>query len=263
MRCDRCGSDAIVFQRYSGLRLCATHFTESLDARARQTLRARGWMRSGDRIAVALSGGPGSSSLLRFLSATFGERPDMSLIAITIGEGGGAGTEVKGIGKIAEGMGIPWTFASPGESPEVPGGDVPREQMLGSLAKRAGATKIALGTNLNAIARSIFLHVIRGETSRFTADRSCVEGDIPSITPFRMIPAAELSLYASLNVPGYLREEARLVPASFEGEVREMLDAHSCRHPSAPFSIVRLADGLSAVPDAGITWNRDRVTGHG
>jgi len=42
-----------------------------------------------------------------------------------------------------------------------------------------------------------------------------------------------------------------------------MLDAYWCRHPSAPFSIVRLADGLSAVPDAGITWNRDRVTGHG
>jgi len=187
----------------------------------------------------------------------------MSLIAITLGEGGGAGTEAGGIGKIAEGMGIPWTFASPGESPWLPGVDVPCDRALASLARRAGATKIALGTNLDTIARSIFLHVIRGEASRLTADRSSDVGGITCITPFGMIPAAELSLYARLNVPGYLPEEDLPVPASFEGGVREMLDAFTCRHPSAPFSIVRLADGLSAVRGEGIVGNRDRVTRHG
>ncbi|MDD1668246.1 MAG: tRNA(Ile)-lysidine synthase, partial [Methanomicrobiales archaeon] len=89
MRCDRCGKDAIVHQRYSGLRLCGDHLQLDLAARVRRTIRAHGWIRSGDRIAIALSGGTGSSSLLHFLSAQFGNRPDLSLLAISVDEGTG------------------------------------------------------------------------------------------------------------------------------------------------------------------------------
>ena len=190
----------------------------------------------------------------------------MSLIAITVdeGEGGRAGPGAGRIGKLAEGLGIPWTVASPGEVPGSvsPGGAVSRNRALASLARRAGATKIAMGTNLDAIARSVFLQVIGGERSRLTTDSSSDVSGISCITPFRMIPAAELSFYARLNVPGFLPEDDRPVPASFEREVREMLDAYWCRHPSAPFSIVRLADGLSGI-DTGKSGNRDGVTGHG
>ena len=124
MGCSRCGREAIIFQRYSGLRLCRDHFREGLEARALRTIRIHRWIRPGDRIAVGLSGGPASSSLLRFLSVHFGMRRDFSLVAITVDEGTGSCRDMPRIRGIAEGMGVPWAGTSLsqvfGESSAIP-----------------------------------------------------------------------------------------------------------------------------------------------
>jgi tRNA(Ile)-lysidine synthase TilS/MesJ len=256
MGCSRCGRDAIILQRYSGLRLCRDHFRESLEARALRTIRTHGWIRPGDRIAIGLSGGPGSSSLLPFLSAHFGMRRDLSLVAITVDEGNGSGRDMAGMRRMAEGMGIPWAGTSLsrecGESSAIPPsgtGSLPpaclawlRDHALSSLARRLGATKLALGTSLDDEARSVFLHVLRGEGHRLI--RRHLAG-IPGIMPFLRVPRAELSLYARLNVPGSLPGDWPQATGSLENEVFRCLDGFTCRHPSALFSLAGLGEALS------------------
>lgn len=244
MECDRCGRDAVLFQPSSGLRLCGEHLRVSLEARAKRTIRDHGWIEPKDRIAVALSGGPASSSLLHFLREHFGVRRDLSLIALTIEEGG---RDIARIGAMAEGMGVEWVAGSLAEE----AGDSPagckwlRDRALCSLARRVGATKLALGTTLGDEARSVFLHVLRGEASRLAGCPSQGEEEIPCIRPFLRIPEEELSLYARLTVPGHLPPREPRALDQVEKEAGLMLAEYTSRHPSAPFGIVNLGEALA------------------
>ncbi|MDD1665652.1 MAG: tRNA(Ile)-lysidine synthase [Methanomicrobiales archaeon] len=264
LRCDRCGRDAIVHQRYSGLHLCGNHLQRDLVARAKRTIRAHGWIRSGDRIAVALSGGTSSSSLLHFLSAQFGMRRDLSLVAISVDEGTGPSRYMNLIERLAEGMGIGWvgtSFAEEfGGAPDAGNGPLPvlcrnvlRGHALTSLARRIGATKIALGTNLDDEARSVLLSVLRGEQERIPGCSPPGEDWIPRIRPFLRIPAEEVALYARLNLPGQEPQPSPHPRDPLESEVRRILDEYTNRHPAAPFSLVNLVEALQeqGVPEAG------------
>lgn len=241
MRCDRCGRDAVLFQPSSGLRLCAEHLRLSLEARAKRTIRDHGWIRPGDRIAVAFSGGPCSSSLLHFLHEHFGMRSDLSLIALTIGEGG---LDMARIGALAGGMGVEWV---PSEQTGVPpaGCTWIRDRALSSLARRTGATKLALGTTLDDGARSVFLHVLRGDAARLAGHNSRGDEEIPCIRPFLRIPEEELAHYARFTVPGHLPPREPRVPGEVEREAGRMLADYTSRHPSAPFGIMNLGEALA------------------
>jgi tRNA(Ile)-lysidine synthase TilS/MesJ len=278
MRCDRCGRDAVILQLSSGLRLCGDHLRLSLEARAKRTIRDHGWIGPGDRIAVALSGGPASSSLLHFLREHFGMRRDLSLVAITLDEGG---RDMARIGALAEGTGVGWVPGSlSGEAGIPPAGCTwLRDQGLASLARRVGATKLALGTTLEDEARSVLLHVLRGEAARLAGRHSPGAGEIPCIRPFLRIPGEELACYARLTVPGHLPPREPLVPGEVEREARRMLADYSSRHPSAPFGIVNLGEALAGHAGPGRAGEspcgrcgeeippacpaREPVTGHG
>lgn len=266
MRCDRCSRDAIVFQRYSGLHLCGDHFERDLAARAKRTIRARGWIRTGDRIAVALSGGTGSSSLLHFLSLHFGMRRDLSLVAITVDEGTGPSRDMSRIEQLAEGMGIEWagtsfteefggTLEAGGEHLAGSCRDLLRGHALTSLGKRIGATKLALGTTLDDEARSVLLKILRGEATRLMLRLRPGGGRIPLIRPFLRIPELDVALYARLNGTGCEQGLCPRTRSPQENEVRRILDEYSLRHPGAMFSLVNLGGALSGMeePDARVT----------
>jgi len=264
LRCDRCGRDAIVFQRYSGLHLCGDHLQRDLVARAKRTIRARGWIRTGDRIAVALSGGRSSGSLLHFLSAHFGMRPDLSLVAITVDEGTGLSRDMSRIKRFAEGLGIEWagtTYAEEfGGTPDGGSGHIPvscqdilRDYALTSLARRMGATGLALGTNLDDESRSVLLSVLRGEPERLLGGPRPGGGGIPRIRPFLRIPEQEVALYGRLNLPGNGDSSCLHTRDPLESEVRRILDDYLDLHPAAPFSLVNLGEALRGlrVPEPG------------
>jgi tRNA(Ile)-lysidine synthase TilS/MesJ len=297
MRCDRCSRDAVISQRYSGLHLCEVHFQDTLVARAKGTIRAHGWIRSGDRIAIALSGGTGSSSLLHFLSVHFGMRRDLSLVAITVDEEAGSGRDMGRIRRLAEGMGTEWAGTSFAEefgtalngilssgtgNTSCSCRGVLRGYALAALAERLGATKLALGTNLDDEAGSVLRKVLRGEAARLMCSPRLGNGRIPLIRPFLRIPGQEVALYALLNVPGFVQEVGTHAPEPQESEIRRILADYTIRHPSALFSLVHLGEALSGmeeresrepdlcerggepcVPTCPARGILDRVTGHG
>jgi hypothetical protein len=297
MRCDHCSRDAIILQRYSGLCLCPDHFRLNLAARAKRAIRAHGWIRTGDRIAVALSGGVASSSLLHLLSVHFGIRRDLSLVALTVDEDGSPGRDLDRIQEFARGLGVEWESTSFAEEfgdsldgipvtgdggPSISCSTHLRQHALASLAVRAGATRLALGTSLDDEARAVLAHVLRGNASRLMYRRVTSGCGIPLIMPFERIPEAELALYAELNLEGCTRKRRTRGLGPFESEAWRFLDQFTSRHPSTPFTLARMGEALSGSdgspggdpgPRAGCgepcagpcpaRVTNDRVAGHG
>jgi len=294
MRCDRCGREAILFQRYSGLHLCGEHLLASVRTRAMRRIRSRGRIKPGDRVAVALSGGGSSSSLLHLLSAGFGMRRDLSLVAVTVDEGGAASRDLDRIGRIASGMGIEWESLSLADEFGVALEGIPgrcglscgectglRDRALATLAREVGGTKLALGTNLDDQAGSVLARVLGGQAARLL-DRAGMDGqELPRIRPFLGIPEEELALYASLNALDAQQGGCPHALSEAEQEAGRILDEYRVRHPSAPFSLVSLGealaggraahrggesglqDGESSLPARLLPGKHDVVTGRG
>ncbi len=82
MQCSKCGRTAVVFQTYSGQHLCLHHFTADVEAKAKHEIRRNHSLKSGDHIAVGLSGDASSSALLYFLKKLTSNRRDIRISAI-------------------------------------------------------------------------------------------------------------------------------------------------------------------------------------
>ena len=87
IRCDRCSGRAVIFQKYSGKHLCPRHFEEDVHRKVKEVLRTYRVFGKPCRIAVAVSGGKDSTSLLAILHHLFSSREDVELLAVSIDEG--------------------------------------------------------------------------------------------------------------------------------------------------------------------------------
>ena len=85
--CAACSEPAVYLDRVSGAHLCAGHLSERVEETFRATLRAPGGLSGGESVAVAYSGGKDSSVLLHLLATVAASELELSLVAVTIGEG--------------------------------------------------------------------------------------------------------------------------------------------------------------------------------
>ena len=86
-RCTKCRAQSVYFQPYSGLHLCAHHLLLDVEQKVRKSVRKAGILKGGGVIAVALSGGKDSSTMLYLLHNLIDERKDVELVAISVDEG--------------------------------------------------------------------------------------------------------------------------------------------------------------------------------
>lgn len=257
--CSKCRRPSIIFQRYSGLHLCKTHFNADFEAKAKRAVRTHRWIHSGDRIAVALSGGKDSSALLSFLSKLVGRRKDISLVAITIDEGIQGYRDSRVAAEIAGQLGIQHITASFREEFGVTLDEIVRErgdrlscsfcgvlrrQLLNRTAREQGADTLALGFNLDDEAQSVLMNVLRGDTDRLLRPTGPVEGLIPRIKPFQFIPEREVALYAFLHVEGFEIGRCPYSHNALRADVRALLNDYSWRHPATKYSLVSLGEHL-------------------
>ena len=263
--CSKCRRHAIIFQRYSGLHLCKTHFIADFEAKAKRAVRSHRWIRSGDRIGVAVSGGKDSSALLYFLTKLLKKRRDISLYAITIDEGIRGYRDCSIASQIAERLNIDHITASFEEEFGITlnkivqeRGDrlscsfcgVLRRQLLNRVARRNGATRLALGFNLDDEAQSVLMNVLRGDTDRLLRQMGPAEGLVPRIKPFLYIPEREVALYALIHVEGFEIGRCPYSHNALRADVRNLLNDYSWRHPATRYSLVNLGEHLAATGTA-------------
>ncbi len=227
--CTKCDRPAVTHLRYAGTRLCRDHFLRFFDERAKHEVARQGRLPSG-RIAVALSGGKDSVSLLHWLHGLVAGRPDVELVAVTVDEGitGYRDATLPICKRLTEQLGVPWhtiatkdlagytidDYAAGRAGPDADGKDrascgacgVFRRTGMNRLARELGCNAIATGHNLDDQAQTILMNHLKGDLERAARlaphaeeDAARHPGLVPRLMPFRHIPEKEVLLYAILN----------------------------------------------------------------
>lgn len=271
-----CGKEPMIFLHYASKHLCEEHFIRMFEKRFRKTVGTHRMLRKGDRVAVGLSGGKDSTVLLHSLAALRKDLP-FELAAITIDEGiRGYRARTLGIAKReCETLGIEQTVlrfdkeAGKSLDEEMAGCakdakgkpetlpcthcGVLRRRLLNSGAREAKATKLALGHNLDDMAQTVLMNIMRNEPSRLARLNEPVLRDarfVPRIRPLMLSPERENAIYAMVRGIEIEHVECPYARFAFRSHVRRMLNDTEVAYPGTKFKVVNalfsMEEGLRA-----------------
>jgi len=256
MKCSKCGKKAVIYQKYSGLYLCKEHFLDDVERKVRADMRRFRMIERNDCIAVALSGGKDSSTLLYLLKKILGHREDLEFVAISINEGikGYREKMLENARKFASSLNVPHfvfsfkeefgfstdDFANAGfEQAPCSFCGVLRRKLLERKARELGATKIAIAHNLDDEAQTVLLNYLKGDFERLLRLNSRREEFIPRIKPLRSVPEKEVALFAILkNIP-FSVSECPYLRKSLRFSVKKLLNEIERQHAGIKYSLVR------------------------
>ncbi len=213
----KCKSSPVVYLPYAKEHLCKKHFSELFEKRVKRTIRTYSMLNKGERIGIALSGGKDSFALLHALIEVRKTLP-FELVALTIDEGipGYRDKAIENAAKRCREMGVEQHVFSfkdefcttiseigkKGHENLCSYCGVLRRKLLNSKARELSLSKIAIGHNLDDVAQTAFLNLIRNEPLRFARFNEPVldsEKFVPRIRPLRDIREKEVAIYALLN----------------------------------------------------------------
>jgi len=256
-KCDKCNHKSIVHQKYSGMHLCGAHLKEDVERKIKRSMRKYKMIEKDDTVAVALSGGKDSMVALHVLNSLFGNRPDISIMAISIDEGikGYRKKTIRAAKSLCKELDVPHTIVSFDESfgwtldqiVQVRKDKFPcsfcaalKRALLNRTAQALGATKVVTGHNLDDEAQSVLMNVLRGDVDRLVrlVPTSIRPGLVPRIKPLRDVPEAEIALYAQIEHLPVDFTQCPYKGLSLRGEVECILNDFEDRHPGTMYAIM-------------------------
>ena len=282
IKCSRrgCNRPAVIYQRYSGLHLCEKHFKEYIERKVKKELRRQKGVESGDRIAVALSGGKDSSALIYMLKKFFYNRGDLEFVAIAVDEGikGFRRLTLENAEKLTNELNMElftYSFAhefgftldeiaSKGfEQAPCTFCGVLRRRVIERKAKELGITKVFTAHNLDDEVQTIMLNYIRGDIERLRRlNMHRIDEFVPRIKPLRTIPEKEIGIYAylvGLRLP-LTTAHCPYARLSFRYSVKRMLNEFEMQHPGSKYSLLRGYERLMELLPASAAHQRRLLT---
>ncbi len=260
--CSKCKRQAVTYIRHANMHLCAKHFVEYFEKKVKFAINKFKMIESGDRIAVALSGGKDSVTLTYVLNKLLKKRRDVEIFAITVDEGieGYRPPTVKIAKKITSDLGIEHVIVSFKENfgmtldEMVKVGDkkpctycgVFRKYLLNKTAREMGATKLATGHNLDDEVQTILLNFLQADIERLARliPQRVQEGLVMRIKPFREVYEKDVVVYGLLhNLPMDMNE----CPYSHfpvRATVRDFIYDFEEKYPGRKYSIMRSFEQL-------------------
>ena len=268
MRCNKCGKEAVLYQDYSGQHLCHQHFIMDMEAKAKRAIRTHHWLKTGDHIAVALSGDPASSALLYFLTKLTEKRRDIRMSAITIDEGKKEFRNPMQARRVAESRGVSWISGSFEEDYGTTMDEIAlrkgaahacrycrilRLHLLNRIACGIGATKLALGTSLDDGAQDVLTNVLCGNAEGLFVAHRTSPGIVLQIHPLMDVPMRELRLYAAIHSDDRdkfpdgedISPRCPYASTAAERDIHAMLEEYTLNHPATKHALVNLRENLS------------------
>jgi ribosomal protein S27E len=231
MQCDKCRNKAVIFQPSSGRHLCGRHLAADIETRAKRAIRSHRWMKTGDHIAVVVSGDKKSAALLYFLKKLTTGRRDIRVSTVPAGYR-------------EAGRGSRYAALRVTESLQIPCIGMPRPGRPGSAGEN-GVTKLALAFTLDDIAREVLVQFLSGNAEKLVHPPVAGRGGIPVICPFIAILSDELDIY-------WDREGTRIdllpgppVRDPLSRDVEALFRDYQYRHPATRFALMNLAEELS------------------
>jgi len=225
----KCGKRVVFFRKYEGSYLCKECFLKSIEKKFKRTVRKYGLIKSGDKIAVALSGGKDSSAVLYLMNKIVKPRRDVDLFAILIDEGikGFRGENLKRGKDFCKKLGVKYhVFSFRDEFKKTMDQKVKeirkkevqikepctycgvgRRYILNKKARELGVTKLCMGHNLDDEVQAVVLNYIRGDLYRASRMGPITDWSmrkkkgmlfVPRIKPLREIPEKESAIFSIL-----------------------------------------------------------------
>ncbi len=250
MQCVRCRRPAVIFQPYSGNSFCNYHFTMDFERRLKKAIRIQGGIRSEDRVAVALSGGPSSSALILVLSKILPGRRSKSMVALTIDDG--RPDRIKFARKIASDLSVEWVCDGTIDQ-KIPGqNSFDLALRLDHLTREAKATKLAVGYTLEEHAYGIFSALSSGITKPQRTDDITQKTRHPIFSilrPILAIPKGEAQLYAEIELGFPFDNYPEELCTAHADKTHQIFSEFCRKHPSTPFALIKLGENLGLGTD--------------
>jgi uncharacterized protein (TIGR00269 family) len=242
---------------------------EDFERRVKVNVRKFKMIESGDRIAVALSGGKDSVAVAFVLKKLYGDRRDLEFVAVTVDEGieGYRPPTVEIARKITKKLNMEHHIISfkenfgltldemvkIGEKKPCTYCGVFRKYLLNRTARELGAEKLATGHNLDDETQTILLNFLNADIERLARliPQRVQKGLVMRIKPFREIYEKEVVIYCLLNNLPVSVDECPYSHFPVRAAVRDFLYEFEKRYPGRKFSILRsfekLIPGLRAI----------------
>jgi uncharacterized protein (TIGR00269 family) len=264
--CDVCERrEAFFFRPYSGESLCRKCFVESIEERVRAAISKYGMLRFDDRVAVAVSGGKDSVSLLHILAKRERRFPKASLVAVTVDEGikGYRDEALRTATENCEKLGVEHRVVSfrelygytldkiverfsrkdEHEATSCAFCGVLRRRALNLAAREVGANKVATAHTLDDEVQTILLNVFHGDVLRIAREKPVTDQVHPKlvqkIKPFCEIPEKETVMYAYLKKIKFQSKPCPYASEALRNDVRMMLNKVEEKHQGTKFTIFR------------------------
>lgn len=278
--CNSCKHREIFFfKQYSGERLCKRCFVKSIEGKVRATIAKYEMLEFNDRVAVAVSGGKDSVSLLHVLSKIEKDYPKASLVAVSVDEG------IKGYRdealKIAEmnckRLGIEHHIISfrelysftldeiinalklKGESELTPCAycGVLRRKALNIIARRVKANKLATAHTLDDEVQTILLNILHGDVMRIAREKPVADETYPKlvrrIKPFCEIPEKETALFAYIKNVKFQTVPCPYASEAMRNDIRLFLNRMEEKHAGTKFTMFKSAEKIRLALDKSAT----------
>lgn len=262
--------EAFFFRSYSGERLCRKCFAESIEAKVRATIAKYRMFNFNDKIAVAVSGGKDSISLLHVLAKMERFRPKASLVAVTVDEGiSGYRDEALEIAaanckrleidhhvvsfKELYGFTLDEIVSRTrlkGENELTPCAycGVLRRKALNIAAREVGANKIATAHTLDDEVQTILMNIFRGDILRLAKEKPVTDEVHPrlvqKVKPFCEIPEKESALYAYVKRIKFQDTPCPYASEAMRNDIRAMLNRMEEKHTGTKFTVFKSMEHL-------------------
>ena len=251
----KCGRPAVYLRVQEGAHYCGRCLSGQVERNFEKTISKEKMIKKGDTVAVGVSGGKDSMTLL-YLMQKLSKRVPINIIAITIDEGikGYRDRSIKVVEEFVKKAGIEHRTFSYAKEFDVSIDDLKdvkhctycgvfRRTLLNKAARAVHADKLAVGHNLDDEAQSVLMNVMRGDIKRMkipAKDEKFVE----RIKPLKNILEKELVIYAIVNNISYFDGEC---PNSFNNvrrDAQRMINEFESKYPGTKSQIVRFRRGI-------------------
>jgi len=273
--CSICKHGQAFYRRqYEGVNLCRSCFKESVEKKVRRTISNWKMFSPEDHVAVAVSGGKDSLTLLIVLKKLTLRFPRTRITAVTVDEGIESYREeaVKLASDYCQTLGVDHEVIS---FKELFGSELDtylkdkkerltacsycgvfRRKAINIAARRVGANKIATAHNLDDVLQTYLLNILEGDVERFVRFSPVLQDPrgqfLTRVKPLCEVPEKEVALYGYSDDLKFQSASCPYMGEALRNELRSIFNRLELAHPGVLFSAYHAMLKLRKLAEPGI-----------
>jgi len=263
--CSFCKDNAVYTREYEGVSFCGKCFRDAIEEKVRRTILRHEMLTYNDHIAVAVSGGKDSLTLLNILSKLEHRYPRSRITAISVDEGieGYRDEALHLAAKDCKRLGLEHVVVSyrdlfgttTDEIAKTGLGKTPcsycgvfRRKAINKAATRIGATKIATAHNLDDETQTILLNLLHGDALRIARVKPVLDERHPKliqrVKPLCEVPEKEIAFYAFQNRIKFQSIPCPYASTALRNDIRLILNRIEEKHPGTKFTFFKSVEKI-------------------